>query len=217
MALSKQESIRETLNLACIAQIILDPCTSVLQDVLTKEMPSGKVQEHLKLHLKRRKKLYVYGGHTWRDFHKIKDNTLFNIPMLYASLRYICSISPHQNKWGNFPKEQDRSLSANIERIYSLFKEYREYPNNHLKLSIFEQEWKNVYQTIKELEEHLGSDTTHQDTLKKLKPWLMGPNEEEHFIQRLRSEFFFFFLKSSTRLNIATGNILNILDFKLER
>lgn len=192
MALSKQESTLETLNLACIAQIILDPCTSVLQDVLTKEMPSGKVQERLKSYLKQRKKLYVYGEHTWRDFHKIKDNTLFNIPMLYASLRYICSISPHQNKWGNFPKEQDRSLSANIERIYSLFKEYREYPNNHLKVSIFEQERKNVYQTIKELEEHLGSDTTHQDTLEKLKPRLMGPNEEEHFIQRLRSEFFFF-------------------------
>lgn len=215
MALSKQETTRETStsNLARIAQIILVPCTSVLQDVLTKEMRHLEVHEQFESYLRKKKKhrSVIYpSSYILHTFSKIQDNPLFNIPLLYASLRCICSISPHQNKWGNFPYEDDRSLSANIERIYSLQKEYREYPNNHLEDSIFEQEWKNVYQTIKELEEHLGSDTTHQDTLKKLMPCLMDPNEEKEFIQRLRSEFFF----CSTRLNIATGNILNISSLK---
>lgn len=190
MALSKQESTRETANLVRIAEIILGPCTDVLQDVLTKQITPLKVQEQFVSFLRRKKiSTDVLRNEGLHMLSKIKDNPRFNIPLLYASLRCICSISQHKNKWGNFPDEQDRSLSANIERIYSLHMEYTEYPNEHLKDSIFEQEWKNVYQTIKELEEHLGSDTKHQDTLKKLKTCLIDPDVENKFIKKLWGEF----------------------------
>lgn len=194
MALSKEESIRGTKNLAVIAQIILGPCTAVLQDVLAKEMPPINLHEkiesflfdkrHIRLNWSRKDE----GRHMFRT---IKENRLFTIPLLYACLRCICSIPPHKNNWGNFPDDQDRSLSANIERIYSLHKEYEQYPNYHLKDLMFEHDWENVYETVKELEEFLGSDTKHQKNMKELKTCSMNPNVWEKIIKRLWGEFFF--------------------------
>lgn len=191
MALSKEESTRETTNLARIAQIILGPCTAVLQDVLAKQILPSKLQEKLRSIIQRRN-IYLDWGEKTEDmqtFSKIKDNPHFNIPLLYASLRCFCSIAPHKHKWGNFPDEEDRGLSANIERIYSLHKEYGLYPNYYLKYSVFEQEWKNAYQTVKELEEHLGSDTKHQETLQNAKTSLMDLNVEKKIIKKLWGEF----------------------------
>lgn len=191
MALSKEESTRETTNLAIIAQIILGPCTAVLQDVLAKEILPSKLQEKFKPFIDRENILFRWPrkDKDMQTFSKIKDNPYFNIPLLYASFRCFCSITPHKNKWGNVPDEEDKSLSANIERIYSLHNEYVQYPNHHLKGSTFEQEWKNAYQTVKELEEHLGSDTKHQETLNNLKTFLMDTNEEKKIINKLWGEF----------------------------
>lgn len=212
MALSKQ-STQETTNLARIAEIILSPCTDVLRDVLTKQMRHFKVEKQFESFLNRSQVIRCFfGDKGLHEFSKIKDNPHFNIPLLYASLRCICSISPHNNKWGNFPDEQDRSLSANIERIYSLHKKYGEHQYDHLKDSIFEQEWKNVYQTVKELEEYLGPDTKYQETLKKMKTSLIDPDVGKKIIKNLRGEF-----EKNIKINIAKGNNLNNLNFKLER
>lgn len=203
MALSKQQSARETTNLTRIAQIILGPCTAVLQDVLAKEILPFNVQEKFESFLDKRHIRVDWEGRNKgvQIFSKIKENPHFNIPLLYASLRCMCSITQHKNKWGNFPYEEDRSLSANIERIYSLHKEYKQYPNYHLKNSIFEQEWKNAYQIVKELEEHLGSDNIHQETLKN---YAMDPNvEKKQIIKKLWGEFLL--KRYSNRLNIATN------------
>lgn len=187
MALSKEESTQETTNLACIAQIILGPCTSVLQDVLAKEMLPKKLQKKIEAFLdKRHIRLTWLKKDEGREvFSTIKENPYFNIPLLYACLRCMRSIPPHKNKWGNFPEDQDRSLSANIERIYSLHKEYGHYPNYHLNDLIFEHDWKNAYETVKELEEHLGSDTKHQENINELKTCSMKPQVGEKVINRL--------------------------------
>lgn len=191
MALSKEESTQETTNLACIAQIILGPCTSVLQDVLAKEMLPKKLQKKIEAFLdKRHIRLTWLKKDEGREvFSTIKENPYFNIPLLYACLRCMRSIPPHKNKWGNFPDDQDRSLSANIERIYSLHKEYGQYPNYHLNDLIFEHDWKNAYETVKELEEHLGSDTKHQENINELKTCSMKPKVGEKVINRLWGEF----------------------------
>lgn len=163
MALSKQES---TINLARFYEIIQGPCTDVLRHVLTKQITILKINEEFRSFLKK-VHVCVHVDDVCK-YIETKDFSNFNIPMLYASLRCICSISPHKNEWGNFPDEQDRSLSANIERVYSTYMEYIHYPSHHLKDSLFEQERKSVFQTIKELENHLGSGTKHQDILHKL-------------------------------------------------
>lgn len=53
-----------------------------------------------------------------------KDYSNFDISLLYLLLRNICPIQPHKNKWGNAPLPEDRSLSANIERIRIIRNQY---------------------------------------------------------------------------------------------
>lgn len=45
------------------------------------------------------------------------DLSEFDIPTLYSILRFACNIEPHRLGWGKNPDDDDRSLSANIERI----------------------------------------------------------------------------------------------------
>lgn len=163
MDLSQQQS---EINRYLIPKIIRGPCTDVLRQLLTKQVITLRINKEFRSFLK--KKHHAFIEDMCKHIEK-KDFSYFNIQMLYASLRCICSISPHKNEWGNFPDEKDRSLAANIERIYSTYMEYIHYPNPHLTDSVFEQEWKSIFQTVKELEKHLGSGTKHQDTLHKLK------------------------------------------------
>lgn len=186
MDLSKQEPTRKNTNLARIAEIITGPCTDVLRHVLTKEITPFKTKKKLRRFLEKK---HEYPVDDTCNFIETKNFSRFNIPLLYASLQWICLISPHKNKWGNFPDEQDRSLSANIERVYNTHMEYVYYQSDHLKDSIFEQEWKSVFQTIKELEKHIGSGTKHQDTLHTLKICPMDSTYEKKSMQKLQGEF----------------------------
>lgn len=162
MDLSQQKS---EINRNLISKIIRGPCTDILRKLLTKQVITLRINKKFRSFLKKK---HVFVEYMCKHIEK-KDFSNFNIQLLYASLRCICSISPHKNEWGNFPDEKDRSLAANIERIYSTYMEYILYPNPHLTDSVFEQEWKSIFQTVKELEKHLGSGTKHQDTLHILK------------------------------------------------
>lgn len=190
MALSKYESTRDTTNLARIARIILSPCTDLLQNVLTKQITPPELKRKSEILIKI-SEAYTYEEEIMRDFSR--NYSELSIPMLYLYLRCICAIPPHKNRWGNFPDEKDRSLSANVDRIYSMHKKYSRFPFNHLKDSNFEQEWKNLCHIVKELEEYLGSGTDYQDALAELKMCSMDPDVEKIFIESLRRKFFFLF------------------------
>ena len=41
-----------------------------------------------------------------------------DISLLYILLRDVCGIQAHKNGWGNAPDSEDRSVSANIERLW---------------------------------------------------------------------------------------------------
>lgn len=186
MALSKPNPTREITNFARMAKIILGPCTDVLRDVLREQITPLKIkQQHTVFFQKKYSHLMVDEGDIFESF-VARDFSCLNIRMLYASLRCICSISPQKNRWDKFPDEQDRSLSANIERVYNKDMEYRHYPTDHLEDSVFEQEWKNIFQTIKEIEMHLGSGTKHQDTLQRLKTCPIDLEYKENSIVLLR-------------------------------
>lgn len=190
MALSKYESTRDTTNLARIARIILCPCTNLLQNVLTKQITPSELKRRSEI-LMVASKAYTYEEELKRDFSS--NYSELSIPMLYLYLSCICAIPPHKNRWGYFPDEKDRSLSANVDRIYCLHKKYSRYPYNHLEDSNFEQEWKTFYHIVKELEEYIGSGTDYQDTLAELKIRSIDPDVEKVLIESLRRNFFFFF------------------------
>lgn len=79
-------------------------------------------------------------------------------------------------------------MSANIERIYLMHRKYRYLEDISLKDSTFEKDWKIISQTVKELEEDIGSETANQDAMKKIKNSYMDPDVEHLFIAKLGEE-----------------------------
>lgn len=189
MALSKQESTRDTTNLARIARIILCPCTKILQNVLEQQITPFELKWRCH-HILWKTSIKNPCFHILECFIDEFDGNYanLNIPMLYFFLRFICDIPSPNTKWEYFRSEEDRSLSANIERIYIIQKKYIAFSDDSFEDSFFEQEWGNIFQIVKELEEDIGSDTVNQDAMKKLQNCSMEPDIENLLIRKLRGE-----------------------------
>lgn len=175
MALSKSK-------LDCIVRILLGPCTDILRDVLTKEISLSDLKRKFQYFNTRTSLMdqSLYG--LQRLLYDFDGNySDFNIPLLYFFLRSICEIpSPEAELW-YFSSEKVRSLSENIERIYDMYKQYRCFPHDSLKDSIFEKDCRIIFQTVKELEEHIGSGTAYQDAILKIKNSSLD-SDVKHFL-----------------------------------
>lgn len=135
------------------------------------EIPKGKIPP-----INKKQEQLVYGG----------NYSKFDITLLYFLLRNICAIPPHVNQWGNIPDTQDRSVSANIERIRLVRNEYYGHIT-HLSISDeeFEKIWTNCFNIVKDLEKYLGYTQQYQASLKDLKICSMDPEVEQQSIERL--------------------------------
>lgn len=187
MALSKSESKKEVSNLACIARILLGPCTDTLRDVITHR----KTPSYFKIALK---DIVTYGPHEFFIGLRIlvyqygASFSDFDIPLLYFFLLQDYHIHFPRPKLWHFSSEENRSLFANIRRIYKMHKKYKYYQGDFLKDSAFEQDWEELFQTVKELEKYIGSATANQDAMKKIKNSSMDPDVEHLFISNLGEE-----------------------------
>lgn len=190
MALSKSESNKEISNLACIARVIVGPCTGILQDVLKDWITLSNLKKRFQVLFKNAN--YFVKEHlkcVYCLIYQFDGNyTDFDIPLLYFFLRSICNIPSSKTEWGHFPSEKDRSLSANIERIHQMYNQYKHFLYESLKDSTFEEDWEIIFQTVKELEEYIGSGTANQDAMKKIKNSSMDPDVEHLFIAKLGEE-----------------------------
>lgn len=190
--MSKQKSSRKVSNFACIARIILSPCTDTLRDVLKYQMPLSELkgnfmrflretdieEEHVKIF----EHIFPYFLST--------DYSDFEIPVLYFLLRWICNIPLQGHEWGRLPMEKDKSLSANIERVYFIQEKYRYFTKTSLDDSTFEEAWEYILNLVKELEVCIGSGTVYQDVMKKIKNSSLDPDVERVFIEKLRRKNF---------------------------
>lgn len=80
------------------------------------------------------------------------DLSDLNINLIYIILRNLNTIIPHSNSWGHLPNDDDRSLSANIERIRIFNNMYvYHYPNRSLDKQDFLLTWQKICQCIIEL------------------------------------------------------------------
>lgn len=184
MSLSKYESTQETTNFARVARIILGPCTDVLRAVLAKEITplnlikafNACIAQNKKLPLSQEQEQLIYGGNYLE----------FDITLLYVLFRNVSSIPPHATQWGNNPNLSDRSVSANIERIRIKRNHYLHIKHPSISKSDFEQEWKQMFQIVKELEHYLGPSTDFQDAMTAIKKCSMDPGVEQSYTQKLR-------------------------------
>lgn len=183
MASSKSESKKEVSNLACIARILLGPCTDTLRDVLKHRITESDF-----------KIVYKYTEEAHRPQEFVSLQTLvykydasysdFDIPLLYFILHLVCII--------HFPRpfssEEKRHLFANIRRIYKMHIKYKYFQDGALEDSVFEQDCEELFQTVKELEKFIGSATANQDAMNKIKNSSMDPDVERVFISNLGEE-----------------------------
>lgn len=187
MALSKSESKKYVSNLACIARILLGPCTDTLRDVLTNRITPWDFKIALKdivtygpdeFFIGLRILVYQYGA-SYSDF---------DIPLLYFFLLSVYPIYIARPESWHISSEENRILFANIRRIYKMHIKYKYFQDGALEDSVFEQDWEELFQTVKELEKFIGSATTNQDAMNKIKNSSMDPDVERAFISNLGEE-----------------------------
>lgn len=89
-----------------------------------------------------------------------------DITLLYIILRNLSTIGPHTNEWGNIPNEDDRCLSANIDRIRIAKNMFVSHRSKHLlKAEDFWKVWKDIRQCIIEIATPLTSCTEYSDRI----------------------------------------------------
>lgn len=204
MAQSKYVSTRETTNLARLARVILGPCTDVLRAVLAKHFTPQALSHNVKTFLanyQRGKKPPI----TKNQQTLVNSGTYsdFDITLLYSLLRNICPITPHGNQWGNDPSPNDRSLSANIERIRLKRNEYGHISIHSMKNTDFKKTWQEILQVVQELDTYLGTTTTkYQDAVHEIETCSMDPEQTEKYIEQL--------LEMNKKLQNISGSFLSI-------
>lgn len=89
------------------------------------------------------------------SFYKgdLKD---LDISLIYKILRNLHTIVPHVKGWGKTPKDDDFSLSANIDRI-RIFKNM--FVSHCSKCSLTEEEFIKTWNEIRQCIIHLGGDS----------------------------------------------------------
>lgn len=138
-----------------IVQLITDIATLALVDVLKRRLPSANfgyffngMKSRLALLLDKREYQLLYPDNSKYN----GDLSDLDISLLYIILRNLNTITPHENRWGNRPNDDDRCLSANIDRI-RIFK--NTFVSHCSKYSLNEEDflktWKEICQCIIEL------------------------------------------------------------------
>lgn len=186
MSLQNYESTRETTHLARVAWIIFGPCTGVLCALLRKELtPSALVHnvntfianhpKHKPCPINKDQQKLVCGG----------NYSEFDITLLYTLLRNVSTFPPPLNDWGKDPVKNDRSVSANIERIRLERNQYVHKSGISLTDTAFNKKCQDIFTIIQELEGYLGADTFYQDKVSFIKTCPMDPEQEAKYINQL--------------------------------
>lgn len=187
MSLSKYSSTRDTTNLARIARIILGPCTDVLRAVLKNQISPTDLKTKVQTYIATKRTLFITTNQ--KQLVDSEDYSKFDIALLYFLFRNVCAITSHSKQLGNRPIVSDRSVLANIERIRLTRNEYYgHYSSYFFPKSDFEDKWKYLFQSVKELEQYIGTSKDYQEALRELKYCCMDLEIQDNFIQHLRND-----------------------------
>lgn len=183
-------STPETTNLARVVRLILGPCTGVLCDVLAKEIPPSTLPllytNNLKSQLANQTKRSKF--RISKDQEKLIKSgkySEFDITLLCSLLRNLSQIPPHSNQWGNTPRQGDKSVSANIERIRLIRNRYLHISKYYISNTEFISQWQDIFDIVQGLETYLGASTVYQAEVVNIKTCCMDPEQESKYIKAL--------------------------------
>lgn len=136
-------------------QLITSIAKNVLVDVLNHRLPAtnlGYAFNGMKnriltlLNNQERQVLYPENSYYKGDLSDL------DISLMYTILRNLNTVCPHKTGWGNIPKDYDRDISANIERIRIFKNNYvSHHPTYSLNAETFQKLWTEISTCIVEL------------------------------------------------------------------
>lgn len=160
--------------------------TDVLRSVLAKKISpsslSTKVKEYLATFPK--SKRFPISKQQETLISK-EDYSEFDITLLYFLCRNVCAIPPHKNQWGNSPSPEDRSVSANIERIRLIRNKYGHTSDSSFSDADFDMTYQEILNIVEQLEKYLGTSTDYQDAVREINTSSMDQEESTKYIQTL--------------------------------
>lgn len=171
-----------------IVQLITGIATHALVDVLKRRLPSANfgyffngMKNRLALLLDEREYQLLYPDNSKYN----GDLSDLDISLLYIILRNLNTITPHENFWGNRPNDDDRCLSANIERI-RIFK--NNFVSHCSKYSLNEENFLKTWKEISQCIIELGGEEYNQE-VDVLFTSAINPLMELEFVCNAREKF----------------------------
>ena len=164
----------------------MEPCTDQLRDLLRFYIPPAHfnaVIQTMKSRLPRLTELQwklilpnsgVYSGN-YDDM---------DISLLYILLRNVCRIQAHNKGWGNTPDSEDRSVSANIERL-RLARNYCGPFTGRMSNAEFNQVWSEIRAAVVDLDKALGIGNKYQEVVDLIRNDTMDATRDRHFRDQL--------------------------------
>lgn len=203
---TRQEEIKNMLR---VVYMITYPCTELFRDILRQHVTEIQMTTRLleegtkKLFLSSKaalvaevkELLYPQNGYFTGDY------TSLDLPTLYRLIRNVSGIPAPQKGWGTAPDPNDRSVSANIERLREIRnKNIGHNPGKFLKNQEFQTLWNEIETSMEKLEQSLpGKSTKYKNEAIKWKTCPFDsslPFEEirnlQEIISKMKGELFIF-------------------------
>lgn len=190
MATSPYVSTPETTNLNRASRVVLGPCTDGLRDTLRyyvqpPTFPSviKQMKSNLpKLSLDQRNLILPQHG----SYNGSYDD--MDISLLQILLRNICDIPPHSNGWSKDPDPNDKSISANIERIRLARNKIGHSSATSLSTAEFTSIWVTVRAAMVYLDTFLQNGNKYEKHIDFLSCETMNPERDQYYLNELRKQ-----------------------------
>lgn len=182
-------STEETTNANRTCRLILGPCTDQMRDVLRYHVAPSAFPSIVLQHKKKllrlttaQKDLILPRNGSYSGNYNDMD-----ISLLYMLLRNTCSSSlpPHSNGWGNAPDPNDRSVSANIERIRLARNECVHSTSPTLSNTDFNCIWSTIKSSVVDLDNFLNNGNKYEGQVDKLRFETMDPVQDKYYRDEL--------------------------------
>ena len=165
---------------------MLGPCTKQLRDLLRLYIPPASfpaVIQRKRSQLPRltepQRKLILPDSGVYSGNYDDMD-----ISLLYILLRNVCGVQAHNQGWGNTPEPEDRSVSANIERL-RLARNHCSHTTEGMSNVDLNQVWSAIRAAVVDLDKTLGIGNKYQEAVDFIRNDTMDPVKDKHFRDQL--------------------------------
>ena len=186
MASTSYAATEEMTNINRVSRLLMGPCTDQLRDLLRFYIHPASfpavISQLPRLTPPQRNLILPTSGVYSGNYDDM------DISLLYKILRNIHGILAHNMGWGNVPHSNDRSVSANIERIRIVRNRCGHDSTCGLSNADFNQIWSEIRAAVVDLDKTLGNKNKYQQTVDFIRNDTMDPVRDKHYRDELLNQ-----------------------------